>query len=106
LREFRKDAIQWMSYNPDDNSDPRNQIRKCYHCEEIWIKVEGCDGITNCGNREWDEGWIDSSSTNTMKSSGAIYKFNFKDQVYLGFQKITEFLTSLFVSTSEPELKP
>jgi hypothetical protein len=77
-----------MSYNPDDNSDPRNQIRKCYHCDEIWIKVEGCDGVTKCGSRGWGKGWIDSSSTNTIKTSGAKYKYDFEDGVYLGYKKV------------------
>jgi len=34
-------------------------FRKCPHCNEIWAKVEGCDGSTTCGNRvsssmKWD----------------------------------------------------
>ena len=28
-----------------------SQLRKCPHCGLIWIKVEGCDGSTTCGNR-------------------------------------------------------
>jgi len=34
-------------------------FRKCPHCNEIWAKVEGCNGSTTCGNRvsanmKWD----------------------------------------------------
>ncbi len=55
-----------MSYNPLDTRNPRNLIRKCPYCEEIWIKVEGCDGETECGRRNWSSGWIDNAQTNTI----------------------------------------
>ncbi len=91
-----------MSYNPDENSDLRNQIRKCYHCDEIWINVEGCDGVTKCGSR----GWIDYSSKNTIKTSGSKYKFIFTDGIYRGILKAAEFntfyITSFFGSSSDP----
>ena len=44
-----------MSYNPEDSNDPRNMIRSCPFCGEIWIKVEGCDSVTTCGNRGFSE---------------------------------------------------
>ena len=25
--------------------------RRCIYCNEVWIKVEGCDGVTTCGTR-------------------------------------------------------
>lgn len=40
-----------MSYNPNDNTDLRNIFRRCPFCNEAWVKVEGCDGQTTCGNR-------------------------------------------------------
>jgi len=41
LKGFREDVIKFMSYDPADISDPRNNIRKCPHCNEIWILAEG-----------------------------------------------------------------
>ena len=56
-----------MTHNPDDKDDPTNKIRKCPHCGLIWIKVEGCDDVTQCGNRGWSAGIIDSFKSGTMK---------------------------------------
>jgi hypothetical protein len=39
-----------MSYKINDQSDPRNMIKKCPYCGLIWFKIEGCDGETTCGN--------------------------------------------------------
>ena len=30
-------------------ADPRNLIKKCPYCGEIWVKVLGCNFVT-CGN--------------------------------------------------------
>jgi len=31
---------------------PEDKIfRKCPHCREVWVKVEGCNGTTTCGAR-------------------------------------------------------
>ncbi|XP_055340310.1 uncharacterized protein LOC129589541 [Paramacrobiotus metropolitanus] len=49
--EFVSTVTPLMSYNLFDNSDPRNQIKACPHCGQIWWKTEGCDGATACGNR-------------------------------------------------------
>lgn len=51
MESYREFCIQHMSYNPEDQSDPRNRIRACSQCGEIWIKEEDCDGFTICGNR-------------------------------------------------------
>jgi hypothetical protein len=48
--DFRVHAIKLMSYDPNNANDPRNLIRKCPYCCEIWFKIEGCDGETICGN--------------------------------------------------------
>lgn len=77
LKDLREEIIKLMSYNPTDMSDPRNMIRRCTHCNEIWIKVEGCDGLTICGERKWDTGWIDSVSTKTMKAIQGLYRYEF-----------------------------
>jgi small GTP-binding protein len=49
--KFAKFYKDQMSFNPDDSSDPRNMLRKCPHCDLIWFKTEGCDGVTNCGTK-------------------------------------------------------
>ena len=28
---------------------PFKLLRKCNHCGEVWMKVQGCDGPTVCG---------------------------------------------------------
>lgn len=28
-----------------------SQLRKCPHCNQVWAKLEGCDGGTTCGNK-------------------------------------------------------
>ena len=28
---------------------PLNYIRECNHCGLIWLKVDGCNGMTTCG---------------------------------------------------------
>lgn len=51
---FVEKIVPLMSYNLFDNQDPRNLIKRCPHCELIWFKTEGCDGITTCGNNEFE----------------------------------------------------
>eukprot|EP00415_Alexandrium_ostenfeldii_P001143 UN1143 len=48
---FRTEAIKHLAVNPDDHLNWRNAIRRCQHCREVWVKVEGCDGATTCGAR-------------------------------------------------------
>lgn len=48
--EFSEKVSKNMSYSLFDNTDPRNLIKKCPNCGEIWFKTEGCNGITSCGN--------------------------------------------------------
>lgn len=47
--QFRGEAKIYLAVNPDDHADWRNSIRYCQYCGEVWVKVEGCDGETNCG---------------------------------------------------------
>lgn len=47
--DFRDRAKALLTYDPDDANDWRNCVRKCEHCGEIWVKVEGCDDATTCG---------------------------------------------------------
>ena len=49
--DFRNEAKKYLLVNPDNTNDWRNAIRRCQHCCEVWVKVEGCDGATTCGAR-------------------------------------------------------
>lgn len=40
---------QSVSSQSDDTSNWRNALRRCQHCGEVWVRVEGCDGETTCG---------------------------------------------------------
>jgi len=43
-------------------------IRSCPYCGEIWIKVEGCNNLTTCGNRGFSEQAIyDTTEGNTIR---------------------------------------
>lgn len=48
---FARKISKWMSYSLFDKEDPRNLIKRCPFCEEIWFKTEGCNGQTSCGQR-------------------------------------------------------
>jgi hypothetical protein len=37
-------------------------FKRCPHCNEVWVKVEGCDGETTCGNRPTKNNAKDSLS--------------------------------------------
>ena len=43
--------IEAVKYHADVDTD----FQKCPYCGEIWQKVEGCVGDTQCGNRPSDE---------------------------------------------------
>lgn len=47
--EVRNEAKRLLLINPDDTSNWRNALRRCQHCGEVWVRVEGCDGETTCG---------------------------------------------------------
>ena len=50
IDDILKDVrIEALKYTPDADSN----FRKCNYCGEIWTKVEGCEGWTNCGNRPY-----------------------------------------------------
>lgn len=85
-----------MSHNPDDNTDPRNMMRSCPHCNLVWIKVEGCDGATTCGNRT--KSYFDSSAAKTMRPF-IKWVINFDNRVAT-FIKSTPVISDL-VSTLE-----
>jgi hypothetical protein len=37
-------------------------FKRCPLCNEVWVKVEGCDGETTCGNRPTKKNAKDSLS--------------------------------------------
>ncbi len=45
--------ISKFFYDDHNNksSDIRDMFRACPNCSLIWMKVEGCDGQTTCGNK-------------------------------------------------------
>ncbi len=47
--EVRNEAKRLLLIDPDDSGDWRNALRRCQHCGEVWVRVEGCDGETTCG---------------------------------------------------------
>ena len=47
---FSNKIKTFMSFDLDDYANPKNNIKKCPFCGEIWVRVEGCDGPTTCGN--------------------------------------------------------
>lgn len=61
--EFVEKVAPLISYNLFDNQDPRNLIKRCPGCEEIWFKTEGCDGTTTCGENSFAE-----ASNNSTRS--------------------------------------
>lgn len=86
MDSYREFCISNMSYNPDDQEDPRNMIRACPECKEIWIKVEGCDGVTTCGNRVTERRKIDSADSNTLRPQTPFF-YNFEDDEVQIFER-------------------
>ena len=90
-----------MSFDIDDYSDPKNNIKKCPHCGEIWIRVEKCDNKTYCGNLpkskdnnhnnkiflKYEISWSDKKYTYKKKSMPTLIidkKTNFEGKKTLG----------------------
>ncbi|EAS06486.1 signal recognition particle receptor beta subunit (macronuclear) [Tetrahymena thermophila SB210] len=61
VERIRKLASQRMSYSLLNHSDPRNLFKRCPNCNLIWLKVEGCDGNTTCGNRYFGKDFFQTS---------------------------------------------
>lgn len=49
LQSFTETTNKLLSYDVTDVSNPNNLYKKCNHCGAVWIKTEGCDGQTRCG---------------------------------------------------------
>lgn len=72
---FSNSIWSFMSSPFGDKSDPRNLIKRCPACKLVWVKVEGCDGATSCGNRC-------KSSDRYKNKSRPWYRFRFiKDSI-------------------------
>ena len=50
VKEFIDTTNRFLTYDVTSRNDPHNTYRKCPFCQEIFIKTEGCDGQTTCGN--------------------------------------------------------
>lgn len=50
LQAFTETTNKLLSYDVTDMSNPNNIYKKCPHCGAVWVKTEGCDGGTICGN--------------------------------------------------------
>ncbi|CAF1286436.1 unnamed protein product [Adineta ricciae] len=61
--EFTTNVSAMMSYSLLDTTDPRNMIKRCPHCQEVWFKVTGCDGSTSCGKRPMNRAYDISGKT-------------------------------------------
>ena len=70
--KFSENVSALMTWKLDDKSDVRNQIKRCPHCELVWVKVEGCDGATTCGNDTFTGTW-----TNDNGFAAPWFKYSF-----------------------------
>jgi GTP-binding protein EngB required for normal cell division len=50
LKDFIETTNKLLSYDVTDMSIPNNIYKKCNFCGAVWVKTEGCDRITLCGN--------------------------------------------------------
>jgi len=50
LKNFMERTNRALSWDVADPRDPKNNYKRCPHCGAVWIKVEGCDDETTCGN--------------------------------------------------------
>ena len=60
--------IASLEFQSDHGAD---DLRKCPHCGMIWAKVEGCEGITTCGN-------VPSTSYDVRKGYTVMATFTFQ----------------------------
>ena len=75
LRQVLRDVrIEAMKYHVDVMTD----FRKCPYCGEIWQKVGGCEGDTQCGNRP--SGKLKSDQVGSGKMANFIFSWNKKFQ--------------------------
>ena len=71
LRQVLRDVrIEAMKYHIDVETD----FRKCPYCGEIWQKIEGCDGDTDCGSRPSDE--LKRDQVNGGKMANFVFFWN------------------------------
>ena len=86
LRQVLRDVrIEAMKYHVDVETD----FRMCPYCGEIWQKVEGCEGDTQCGNRPSEE--LKWDQVNGGKMANFIFFWN-KTIQELVTRKISRFI--------------
>lgn len=73
--QFSEELGKLMTFDLTDMTNPKNLIKRCPHCQEIWFKVEGCDDQTNCGNKPTKVYDFFEKASNTFK-----YIFEWKNK--------------------------
>ena len=88
LRDVRIEATEYQA-------DAETDFRKCPYCGEIWQKVEGCEGDTQCGNRPSEE--IKQDQVNGGKMANFIFFWNTE------IQRLITRKIPLFIRENETE---
>ena len=88
LRDVRIEATEYQA-------DAETDFRKCPYCGEIWQKVEGCEGDTQCGNRPSEE--IKQDQVNGGKMANFIFFWNTE------IQRLVTRKIPLFIRENETE---
>ena len=83
-----KSMMQWRLMGEDD---VRNFIKKCPACGEVWMRTEGCDGETDCGN--------------FVKNTGTFGKDTAKSSAWFKFDLIWEKGKLILKKLAEPKAK-
>ena len=80
VEQVRKEASERMSYSLYDQREPKNMFKACPHCGIIWVKVDGCDGKTSCGNRPEGDYVFDRKPSDTFSIHR--FKFSWKNKTF------------------------
>jgi len=91
IAELRKIRIEALS--AQSGHGLQNNLRKCPHCGQVWTKVQGCDGSTNCGTRPSDKNDLREGGSAVM----ATFSFTWNDKWLIsksGQKNVTNHLSS------------
>jgi len=55
-------------------------FKACPHCGIIWVKVDGCDGKTTCGNRLSGDYFLDRKPSDTFSTPK--FKFSWANKTF------------------------
>ena len=95
LRQVLRDVrIEAMKYHVDVETDFRN----CPYCGEIWQKVEGCEGDTQCGNRPSEK--LKCDQVNGGEMAHFIFSWNETIQE-LVTRKVSRFIRKIETESSD-----